>query len=112
MVQLWQAHVHFIVSKAIAAMFHLPHIQSSPCMQNLLKQKVIVSLAADSAHKSATDVASYREGCKLWKRGVQASGSSHYEPHLVTPPVSSAKRLFRARSSPKAVKHCVTTEAR
>ena len=32
--------------------------------------------------------------------------------HLVTPPVSSAKRLFRARSSPKAVKHCVTTEAR
>ncbi len=30
----------------------------------------------------------------------------------MTPPVSSAKRLFRARSSPKDVKHCVTTEAR
>ncbi len=32
--------------------------------------------------------------------------------YLVTPPVSSAKRLFRARSSPNDVKHCVTTEAR
>ena len=32
--------------------------------------------------------------------------------YLVTPPDSSAKRLFRASSSPKAVKQLLTTDAR
>ena len=81
-------------------------------LQQVLNQKVFVSLAADSVRRSANDGASYRKECKLKERDIQASGGSPNGTHLVTPPVSSAKRLFRARSSPKAVKHCVTTEAR